>query len=179
MFTREDFQSIRALDQITTLHPKDFEWFCKFFLEQRGHAGVQVTQKHGKYKGDGGVDTVSFVNGEKVYGQCKRWNPNFWGCFNGRLPVRVVRELGGCMLRDGVKKGVMLTTLEYDDTDKREATQMNIELIGRQEIALTMKVLVPTFRTGKRFGVLRMIGKIIVVLLKMLLRGIAELVLPS
>lgn len=179
MFTREDFRSISTLDQITTLHPKDFEWFCKFLLEQRGHTGVLVTQKHGKYRGDGGVDTISVANGEKVYGQCKRWNPNFWGCFNGRLPVRVIRELGGCMLRDRVKKGVMLTTLDYDGTDKREAAQMNIELIGRQEIASTMKTLIPTFRAGKRFSVLRIIGKLIVVILKILMRGIAELFSPS
>lgn len=161
MFTKGDFQSLKALDQIMVMPSRDFEWFSKFLLEHLGHTGVQVTQKHGLYYGDGGVDTVSHLNGEKFYGQCKRWHPNFRGCFNGKLPVRIIRELGGCMLRDGVRRGIIITTLEYDETDKSEAEKMHIALIGKHEISSEMKMILPSFRERQRYSFLRIMGLLV------------------
>jgi restriction endonuclease Mrr len=171
MFKQEDFQRLRGIDQIENMKWKDFEWFSKFFLEARGHKSVFVTKKSGEYQGDRGIDTVSEFNGEKFYSQCKRWSPTFRGTFKGQLPVRVIRELGGCMLRDKVNRGVFFTTLTYDETARKEAQQMNIELFGKHEIAEAMHALNPKFRTKPRFKALRFIWRIIVGFLRLVIYG--------
>lgn len=148
MFTVEQFNTLTSIDQIATLHPKDFEWFTKFFLEKKGHSSVWVRGSHNTSHGDGGVDVESIVNSQKVYTQCKRWHPNFRRTFKGYLPVAVIRELGGCMWRDKVGQGIIVTTLNFESRDKAEATKMNIELIGRNEIVEFMQVINPGF--GKR-----------------------------
>ncbi len=152
MFTDKRFQKLRSIDDIATLDPRDFEWFTKFLLEKKGHVGVWVTQKHGKLNGDGGVDVESSFNGIKVYTQCKRWRSTFRGTFKGFLPVRVIRELGGCMLRDKVTKGIVVTTLNFEGLDRSEAAKMNIDLIGREEIVTEMLRINPKFRSGSRLG---------------------------
>jgi HJR/Mrr/RecB family endonuclease len=126
MFTRQDIQKLSSYEDITKLHPKDFEWFSKFLLEDLGYNSVFVTE----YRADHGIDLKAKYDGEGVLGQCKRWNKGY----KGVLPVKELRELGGCMLRDGFKNGVFITTLPFDVTDKREAKKMNIELIGKNEI---------------------------------------------
>jgi hypothetical protein len=58
----------------------------------------------------------------------------------------VIRELGGCMLRDGVKKGIVIATLKCEKRDREEAKKMNIELICENEIAEKMRTINPMFR---------------------------------
>lgn len=151
MFTREQFTSLRKIDQIDSLSWKDFEYFSKFLLESRGHQSVFVTKKHGKLGGDRGVDLVSNLNGQDVLSQCKKWSESFRGTFKGFIPVRVVRELGGCMLRESVHRGAIITTLEFEYLDKMEAEKMNIELIGRQEIVQSMIKVNPEFNKKSKF----------------------------
>lgn len=160
MFTEKMFQKLRGIDDIATLHPRDFEWFTKFLLEKKGHAGVWVTQKHGKLHGDGGIDVESLLNGIKVYTQCKRWRSTFRGTFKGYLPVRVIRELGGCMLRDKVTKGIVVTTLTFEGLDRGEAAKMNIELIGREEIVQEMLRINPKFRQRSRLHLLTILRQL-------------------
>jgi hypothetical protein len=88
--------------------------------------------------------------------------------------VRVIRELGGCMLRDGVIKGTFLTTLTYDETAKREAQMMNIKLYGLHEIADAMRALNPKFRTKARFKNLRMFWRIVAGTLRLIIYGYEE-----
>ncbi len=160
MFTMKKFDALKSIDQIATLHPQDFEWFTKFLLEKKGHSAVRVTQKRGALNGDGGVDVESFFDGKRIYTQCKRWRPSFRGTFKGFLPIRVVRELGGCMLRDAVPRGIVVTTLRYESLGKKEAAAMQIELIGRDEIVSEMQRINPKFRKRSRltfFTVIRQI----------------------
>ncbi len=138
---------------IELLSPKDFEWFCKFFFDNSGYESVAVTQKHGERQADGGIDITMRKSGEKIYVQCKRWAFGF-GAENV-LPVRVIRELGGCMLRDDVRKGIVITTLKIDELGKREAALMNIETMGHEEISAQMKFVTPTFNQEKRIGFFR------------------------
>ncbi len=145
MFKNGRLESLTSMSEIMGMSWKDFEWFTKFFLEKRGHHSVFVTKKHGALGGDGGVDVESFRDGKMNYTQCKRWNPSFRGTFKGLLPVRVIRELGGCMLRDNVQQGIIMTTLCYESLDLLEAKKMNIELIGRNEIIKAMKEMNPKF----------------------------------
>jgi HJR/Mrr/RecB family endonuclease len=160
MFTEKKFERLRSIDDIATLSPLDFEWFTKFLLEKKGHTGVWVTQKRGKLKGDGGVDVQSIMNGVKVYTQCKRWHSSFRGTFKGYLPVRVVRELGGCMLRDKVTKGIVVTTLHCEGLDRSEAGKMDIELIGREEIVKEMLRINPKFRKHARLRLLTLLRQL-------------------
>lgn len=161
MFTDKRFQQLRTIDHIATLSPRDFEWFTKYLLERMGHTGVWVTQKHGKFRGDGGVDVESDLHGTKVYTQCKRWRSTFRGTFRGYLPIRVIRELGGCMLRDGVKKGIVVTTLAFEGLDREEAPKMSIQLIGREEIVSEMMRINPKFRKHARLSFLTIIRQIL------------------
>ena len=156
MFRSEQLEKLNSMSEIASLYWKDFEWFTKFFLEKRGHTNVLVTKKHGKLGGDGGVDVTSVFQGEKFHTQCKRWNPSFKGTFKGLLPVHVVRELGGCMLRDDVHRGIVMTTLRYESLDLSEATKMKIELIGRDEILNAMKEINPYFEKLTLRRLLRM-----------------------
>lgn len=132
MFTKQDIQKLTSYEDIKKLHPKDFEWFSKYLLEEIGYSSVFVTP----YNADQGIDLYASYNGKDFLGQCKRWNKGY----KGVLPVKELRELGGCMLRDGYKNGVFITTLPFDATDKREAKKMNIELIGKQEICKYMSI---------------------------------------
>ena len=142
MFTRENLIQLQSTRELETLDWSDFEWFSKYFFEHLGYERAHVTGKHGEFDGDGGIDVEMYKDNEKIYVQCKRWNVGF----NGRiLPLHVIRELGGCLLRDGVKKGVVITTLDLDDSGKKEAKLMNIDLYGLAEITQNMKLINPKF----------------------------------
>jgi restriction endonuclease Mrr len=124
------------------MNGRDFEWFAKYFFENFGYQRTHITEKHGELQGDGGVDVIMYKDLEKIYVQCKRWSRGFHDIF---LPLAVIRELGGCMLRDNVKKGMVFTTLMLDEHGKREAGLMNIELYGLREIVEKMKSINPDF----------------------------------
>jgi len=171
MLEKIDFEILHSVDQIEGLRWRDFEWFSKWFLEALGHPHIEVTKKYGELGGDRGIDLKWEENGEKILGQCKRWSPSFRGTFRGTLPVRVVRELGGCMLRDGARRGVFLTTLTYDETARREAEQMHIQLYGKKEIVEVMHTLNPKFRTKPRFRILKSILRTFTGILRLLIFG--------
>ncbi len=142
MFTRENLFQLQNTAQLLTMDWSDFEWFSKYFFEHFGFQKTHVTTKHGEFDGDGGIDVEMYDGEGKIYVQCKRWTVGFNGTI---LPLHVVRELGGCMLRDGVRKGVVMTTLDIDESCKREARLMNIDLYGLAEIAQSMKIINPEF----------------------------------
>jgi len=142
MFTRENLSQLKNTAQLLTMDWSNFEWFSKYFFEHFGFEKTHVTGKHGEFDGDGGIDVEMYDGEGKIYVQCKRWTVGFNGTI---LPLHVVRELGGCMYRDRVKKGVVMTTLDIDESCKREAKLMNIELYGLAEIAANMKLINPEF----------------------------------
>lgn len=143
-FRETDLLTLRGIDDIRALQPLRFEWFCKFFLPYVGYRSLFVTRKHGTYESDGGIDITARFAGEGVLIQCKRWNKGR----NGFLPASVIRELGGCMARDGIRRGAIVATLRFSNTDRREAEKLHIELIGTEEIAATMKRINLEFRTS-------------------------------
>ncbi len=147
------------MSDIELLNPLDFEWFCKFLLDESEYNSVLVTKKHGDRKADGGIDLTMRRDDKKIYVQCKRWSFGFGA--NNALPVRVIRELGGCMLRDNIDTGMVITTLVTDSYGQREAERMNITLLGRDEILQRMKELNPEFNIVKRFGLFGKIRKLI------------------
>jgi len=163
MFLKEDLIKLRNLADIEAITPRDFEWFSKFLFEHLGFASVFVTKKHGELEGDGGIDLTMFQNKEKIYVQCKKWR---FGFKDSILPVHVIRELGGCMLRDKVHRGVVITTLEIDPLGEREAQQMNIELIGKLELIKYMVTINPIFNQHKQIGIFRHLLNLLVSIFK-------------
>jgi len=140
-FTEADLSRLRSIREIRSMHPRRFEWFCKFFLPYLGYQRIFVTRKHGDREADGGVDLLATFAGVKVLIQCKRWNegPKHF------IPVDVIRALGGCMLRERISRGAVVATLRFSSLDYQEAKKMNIELIGTREIVRTMRRINPRF----------------------------------
>lgn len=151
MFNKEALTKLCNIAEIEAITPRDFEWFSKFLMEHLGYEKVFVTEKHGEREADGGVDLTMF-KGEKIYVQCKHLRFGFNGNI---LPVKIIRELGGCMLRDKVNRGIVITTLEVDELGKREADKMNIGLIGQSQLIEYMKTINPEFNVQKKVGLLR------------------------
>ncbi len=118
----------KTFQQVKSLTPRQFEFFAKEFLELMGHKKIYVTKSFG----DRGVDVISEFGGEKIYTQCKKWNKGTKKL--NTLPVKEVRCLGGCLLRDGINKGIMFTTLEIDSYTRKECANMRIMCIGKSEI---------------------------------------------
>lgn len=132
MQTPTPFTQITSITEITSMHPERFEYFCKFILEHMEYEGVLVT----KYYGDGGVDIRGWKDGHPFIGQCKRITKGF----HGFVPIKEIRALGGCMLRDEVSHGIFMATLPFNALDQKEALEMNIELIGLDEICRLIEI---------------------------------------
>lgn len=165
MFSKEKLTELKEVADIMDITPRDFEWFSKFLFEHLGYESVFVTKKHGELEGDGGIDLTMVKNYEKIYVQCKKWRFGFKDSF---LPVHVIRELGGCMLRDKVHKGIVITTLEIDPLDEREAQLMNIELIGKTKLIEYMTSINPEFNQHKKIGIFRRLLNILTYIFKVI-----------
>lgn len=143
MFKKPDFDRLKSMAQIQTISPFDFEYFGKFFLESMGYTGAFVSEKRGALGGDGGIDITCVKGGKKTLVQCKKWRFGF----RGSIPIAVIRELGGCMLRDKAPRGIVFSTLGFDTLCRNEALKMGIDLIGPAEILLHMQKIHPGFRS--------------------------------
>lgn len=141
MITKTNFYHIPSFEYITKLSPSEFEYFTKYLLEHLGYINVAVTKKYGNNRADAGIDCIAYQNEQKYLVQAKKWNKGY----KDALPLHVIREHGGCMLRDKTYKGIITTTLTIDQVGRNEASLMNIELIGKDEIISTMKQINPSF----------------------------------
>jgi len=141
MLTKQDFLRIRGIEEVKELTPREFEYFSKFLLEYLGYKKVRVTPKKGYYGSDGGIDVVCEYENQKVHVQSKKWN--IASHKRDYVPVKEIRELGGCMYRDKVKKGVFISTLQFHQKAKKEAKQMNIELIDDSDIEKVLHIMHP------------------------------------
>ena len=129
MFYKEQVAGIRTANDLRALSWQDFEYFCKFLLEERGDGIMKVTPKKGAKGGDGGIDLkITKANGEIAYAQCKHWSSR------GNGLSKAIRELAGCMTRDDVKSGIFIVSTEASQFEEEEAQKMNIELIDRSAI---------------------------------------------
>lgn len=122
---------MESVEDIRSMHPRSFEWFCKWLLPYLGYEKLFVTRKHGKYEADGGVDIEGLYAGERVLIQCKRNS-------KARGVLQAVRALRGCM-NDEVKRGAFVATQRFTKTTYDEARKYHIELIGIDEIVAIMK----------------------------------------
>jgi restriction system protein len=76
---------------------------------------------------DGGVDLVAQKDGEKYLIQCKHWQRH-------KIDVRVVREFLGVLYRAGAAGGMIVTTGEFTQPARSEASGQSLELIDGGEL---------------------------------------------
>ena len=135
MITYKDGQFVRVfhtIEEVKILTPDAFEYFSKYLLELLGYEKVKVSEKHGAFNADGGIDLFAIHNDKNVVGQCKHWNEGT-GRY-GYMPIEQIRALGGAMLKENAKEGVFISTLPFSKASKEFAASVNIRLIGPIEI---------------------------------------------
>jgi HJR/Mrr/RecB family endonuclease len=140
MFKSEDFTALNSMKEVQQMSWKDFEWFCKFFLEALGYERVSVTPP--KY--DGGVDNIAFKDGEKYCVQDKHWDKNGSKKKN-HIPVETVRALEGSMKQKNATRGIIIATVPAHTTAKKEAKALNIEIIDLDKLKQLLKEIKPNF----------------------------------
>lgn len=140
MFRPEDFATLNSMKEVQQMGWKDFEWFCKFFLESLGYERVSVTPP--KY--DGGIDNIAYKDGQKIFVQAKHWDKNGSKKKN-YLPVEVVRALAGSMKQRSVEKGIIIATVPAYNQAKREARNLNIEIIDFEKLKILLRQVKPDF----------------------------------
>ena len=140
MFKQEDFAALSSMKEVQQMGWKDFEWFCKFFLESLGYQSVSVTPP--KY--DGGVDNIAYKDGEKIFVQAKHWDKNGSKKKN-HVPVEIVRALAGSMKQKSVEKGIIIATVPAYDQAKREARNLNIEIIDLEKLKTLLRQVKQNF----------------------------------
>ncbi len=140
MFKLEDFKALNSMKEVQQMSWRDFEWFCKFFLESLGYKRVSVTSA--QY--DGGVDNIAFKNDQKIFIQAKHWDKNGSRKKN-HVPVEIVRALSGSMQQKSVKKGIIIATVPAYPQAKREAKNLNIEIIDLEKLKILLKHVKPNF----------------------------------
>jgi hypothetical protein len=137
-YYKSQFKNIRSIKDIDKLSGEDFEWFCKFLLEDHlGFERVRVTKKEIKgstVKYDGGIDIIAHKNNETYLIQCKRWSQFGKDKRKRILPVHLVREHGGVMKEWEIKhskypRGMIIATVPACVIARREAKTLNIELM--------------------------------------------------
>lgn len=99
--------------------PTNFENWVGNFLKLKGYKDIVVTPP----ENDGGKDLIVTDRfGQKVYVECKLWNPSNWEINVGRP---VAQKLVGAMIGDGVKNGFMITTANLTNEAKEYIKQVN------------------------------------------------------
>ena len=145
-YYKEQFQKLKSVKEIDGLTGEEFEWFCKFMLEEwLGYERVQVTKKElkgSKVKYDGGIDIISYKDGETYLIQCKHWHEG-GDKDKDHLSVHLVRELGGVMKEWEIEhgdypKGIVIATVPAFEIAKKEAKILDIELVDYAAIIKTL-----------------------------------------
>jgi len=112
---------VHPRDEILSMAPRDFE-FVVALLFQRMQFQVTLTRQ----AADGGFDLrlrrCEAANVESSVVECKRYTDN--------VPVQEVRALLGVVERDGLTRGLLVTTGGFTRTARMEASRTNrIELV--------------------------------------------------
>ena len=151
-YYKNQFENLKSIKEIDKLSGEDFEWFCKFMLEDYlGFTQVQVTKKKLKcstVKYDGGIDIIAHKNNETYLVQCKHWSELGVDKQKRIIPVHLVREHGGVMKEWEIKKGkypkgIIIATVPAFDIAKMEAKTLGIELMDYSVIMeLVMKNII-------------------------------------
>jgi len=85
-----------------------FELYCSRLLPLMGFENIEVTP----LVADGGKDIIATKNDEKYYIECKLWD---WNIENHYVDRPVVQKLVGAMVKDRVKKGMIITTTNFSN----------------------------------------------------------------
>jgi restriction system protein len=120
------------LDRLKNSNPYYFEKIILKLFKKMGYGDFETTKK----SGDGGIDGVikqDALGLEKIYTQAKRYTINNVG-------ERDIRGFKGAMDDGEVKKGIFVTTSDFDENARQSAkNSMNkIILISGKELANLM-----------------------------------------
>lgn len=119
-------EPIHPRDELLSIAPRDFEFVVALLFQRMGFE-VIITQQ----TSDGGFDVRLRRNiagsTESSVVECKRYSRN--------VPVREMRALLGVVERDGLTRGLLVTTGGFTRTTRSEASRTNrIELIEFQKL---------------------------------------------
>ncbi|HVW67095.1 MAG TPA: restriction endonuclease [Candidatus Peribacteraceae bacterium] len=141
MFKRTDLAGLTSYDSFFNYDDRQFEYACKYLLEETAQAkSVFVTSK-GPKGGDGGIDLkIHLKDGPIIYGQCKLWRSRYRGL------IATINQLSGCLRRDKIDRGILMITVPATDYEKREAAKCDIEIID----APALDALIAQLRTSNQ-----------------------------
>lgn len=112
-----DILKIVRKDEFLKLYGKNkdneniFELYCSNLLSLMGYKNIEVTP----LVADGGKDIIATKENEKYYIECKLWD---WTIENNNVGRPVVQKLVGAMYKDGIKKGMIITSAYFTDEAK-------------------------------------------------------------
>jgi restriction system protein len=115
-----------------------FEVYCGNLLSLMGYTDIEVTE----FVADGGKDIIAIKDGEKYYTECKLWD---WTIENHHVGRPDVQKLVGAMFKDGIKKGLFITStyfskeaIEYADGLPKD---LQVELIDGDKLVSMLENL--------------------------------------
>jgi Predicted endonuclease distantly related to archaeal Holliday junction resolvase and Mrr-like restriction enzymes len=92
------------LDDIHSLTPREFEFWCGEFLSNIGYYKIEQSLMGP----DGGKDIICFFNGEKTYVECKRYIYSESAKYI--VDIQICKKLVGAMVHDEVVRGIVITS---------------------------------------------------------------------
>lgn len=92
------------LDDINSLTPHEFEYWCGEFISNLGYSNIKQTPKGP----DGGKDITCKFHGKTAYVECKR----YWFSSSSihKVDEQICRKLTGAMVHDQISYGLIITS---------------------------------------------------------------------
>jgi len=120
------------LEKLKSTDPYDFEVIVNRLLYAMGYGEFKVTAK----SGDGGVDGIidqDKLGLEKIYMQAKRYT-------KGDVGGRDMTHFIGAVSRDGINKGIFVTTSSFSESAKdiADRSQVKVKLIDGDRLVSLM-----------------------------------------
>ena len=90
-----------TLDDICSLSPREFEYWCGEFISNLGYSNINQTSKGP----DGGRDMTCKFHGKAAYVECKR----YWFSSSAihKVDEQICRKLTGAMVHDQIPYGLI------------------------------------------------------------------------
>lgn len=141
---------------VLALRRADFERFCAHLLEELGYERVRIVEDAERRRTGGGVHITCQRHAKPVAVLCVKRRLRSMRS----VGVRAVRELGGCMLRDGATHGVILSVLPFAAPARTEAKAMGIETWDTTDISRLLHVMNPSFSRSERGRLMGLVRRI-------------------
>lgn len=97
-------QGLINLDDIHSLTPREFEFWCGEFLYNQGYSKIEQTP----LDPDGGKDIICVYNNKKTYIECKRYI--YSNTAKLIVDAQICKKLVGAMVHDNVSRGIVITS---------------------------------------------------------------------